>query len=301
MSLSTGASASSHGQESTPHPTADRAFRLATDVRPLRYDARLRIDVAAHSFEGRLTIDVELARAGAELVLHGLDLAIESVVATIGGHACSPIHRAEPASQTLVFTFSDTLPVGVTSLQFVYRGRFCEGLRGLYLAGPEIAVTQFEAADARRVFPCFDEPGFKAPWRLTVEAAADYQVLGNGIVEQRTLIDGYQSVRFKETPPLPTYLIALAVGRFDVARRNQPERDAVEIATWAVPEKRHLADFAQDVAENVLPRLEAWFGLPYAFGKLDQIGLPDFEAGAMENAGLVTYREVALLLDTKVA
>jgi puromycin-sensitive aminopeptidase len=174
-----------------------------------------------------------------------------------------------------------------------------EGLRGLYPAGDGIAATQFEAADARRVFPCFDEPGFKAPWRLAVEAPQGVTVLSNAAPVAEEDLGARRGVRFAETPPLPTYLVAVVVGRLEahppVSVRGVPVR------TYAQPAKLPLTGFAQEVAVEVLPRLEDYFGVPYAFGKLDQVGLPEFEAGAMENAGLVTYREVALLLDPQTA
>jgi puromycin-sensitive aminopeptidase len=171
-------------------------------------------------------------------------------------------------------------------------------LRGLYPAGP-LAVTQFEATDARRVFPCFDEPSFKAPWSLTLTAPASDVVLSNTVPAGEEVAGDRRTVRFARTPPLPTYLVALVCGPL----AGSPERRVgpVPVRTWTVPEKVHLAGFAQDVAAAVLPRLGEYFGLPYAFGKLDQVAVPDFEAGAMENAGLVTFRESALLLDEATA
>ncbi|NDD31006.1 MAG: M1 family peptidase, partial [Proteobacteria bacterium] len=293
---------------STLAATADKAFRLPVDVRPQRHEATLRVDVEARTFEGTIAIDVHQAHESAHLVLHAVDLEVSRARATFNGQTAEATYRVEPVSQTLIVSFDRPIPAGTFTVHLAWRGRFCDGLRGLYTAGPGLAATQFEAADARRVFPCFDEPGFKAPWQLTIEAPEAFTVLSNGRVEHAETRDGWQKLRFSETPPLPTYLIALAVGRFAkgsgadaTSATTESAAGATPIGTWAVPEKLHLTAFAQEVAENVLPRLEAWFGLPYAFGKLDQIGLPDFEAGAMENAGLVTYREVALLLDPAVA
>ena len=150
------------------------------------------------------------------------------------------------------------------------------------------------------MFPCFDEPGFKATWRLAVEAPAGSAVLSNGAPErQEALGDGRKRVAFAETPPLPTYLVALVVGPIEGPPAvERPRRTGPHLG---VAGEAPLTGFGQDVAVAVLPRLEDYFGVPYAFGKLDQVGLPDFEAGAMENAGLVTYREVALLLDPQTA
>jgi puromycin-sensitive aminopeptidase len=162
-------------------------------------------------------------------------------------------------------------------------------------------VTQFEAADARRLFPCFDEPAFKAVWRLRVGGVPNQAIaISNGIVT-RDDNDGRggRRVTFAATPPLSSYLVAVVVGPLAPSPVTMA-RD-VPICTWTTPEKQQLTAFPQDVAAAVLPRLEDYFGLPYPFGKLDQIGVPDFEAGAMENAGAVTFREVALLADPATA
>jgi puromycin-sensitive aminopeptidase len=108
---------------------------------------------------------------------------------------------------------------GSATLELAWTGAFCGGLRGLYLAGPDLAATQFEAADARRVFPCLDEPGFKATWQLSVEAAHGLEILSNAMVETVEERRATRVVRFARTPPLPTYLVALAVGKVASATR----------------------------------------------------------------------------------
>jgi len=191
-------------------------------------------------------------------------------------------------------------PAGEAHLRIIYKGAFSPGLRGLYRAG-SVAVTQFEAADARRLFPCFDEPAFKAVWRLRVEGVPNQAVaISNGkVIRDDNDGRGGRRLTFAPTPPLSSYLVALIVGPL-AASPIEVARD-VPITTWTTPEKKALTAFAQTIATAVLPRLEDYFGLPYAFGKLDQIGVPDFEAGAMENAGAVTFREVALLADPATA
>ncbi len=283
-----------------PHPTDDRNFRLPPDVRPTAYDATLSVDVARKAFAGRMRLDLALARATDEIVLHAAALDIPRARVRAGGREADASVRPAPPSETVVLSFPAALPAGAATLELEWNGRMTEGLRGLYLAGAGIAATQFEAADARRVFPCLDEPGFKATWRLAVEAPKGVTVLSNAPPEGEEDLGGVRRrVQFARTPPLPTYLVALVVGNLDghppVAVRGVPVR------TFAQPEKIALTGFGQDIALQVLPRLEDYFGVPYAFGKLDQVGLPEFEAGAMENAGLITYREVALLLDPATA
>ncbi len=302
------------------HPTDDANFRLPESIRPRRYDARLSLDLDARRFEGRATIALTLASPADEIVLHAVDLELRRAVFRTGGEAFAATEmRPAPASETVVVGFPEKLPWGEGELEVEWSGRFSDGLRGLYLAEEagsaggraeadeggrsirsSVAVTQFEACDARRVFPCFDEPAFKAVWALTLEVPERATALSNGApVKETPAGPGRKVVAFAETPPLSSYLVALAVG--ELGATPEARAGAVPVRTWSVPEKSALARFGQDVAVNVLPRLTDYFGLPYAFGKLDQVGVPDFEAGAMENAGLVTYREVALLLDPATA
>ncbi len=281
--------------------TLGKNFRLPTDVRPKSYQADLRLDLPAGRFEGRLTIDLALAAARDHISLHGVGLDVLSAdVELAGGRRVAAQATADAESETVTLAFAESLPASAAKLIIGYRGLFSPGLRGLYRAGP-LAVTQFEAADARRLFPCFDEPAFKATWQLTVAGVPDGHVAISNSPAGREDGDrpGTRRVTFGPTPPLSSYLIALVVGPLvpsPVAR----VRD-IPICTWTTGEKRHLSAFAQETASAVLPRLEDYFGLPYPFGKLDQIGVPDFEAGAMENAGAVTFREVALLADPATA
>jgi puromycin-sensitive aminopeptidase len=277
----------------------DQDFRLPPDVRPVRYEARLALDLEGHTFVGRLVIELTLQRPRRHLDLHGVGLEIQGArLRTVGRTIeAQPFHEA--ASETIIFALSAEAQPGPAIFEIEYRGRFSAGLRGLYLAGP-VAVTQFEAADARRVFPCFDEPAFKARWALTLEVPADLPAIANGaVVMEEPLPRGRRQVVFGETPPISSYLVALVVGRLAATPPRQVR--SVPCRTWATPEKLPLCDFAQDVIAATLPLLVGYFDVPYAFGKLDQIGVPEFEAGAMENVGAITFREVALLCDPRTS
>src|SRR6266568_6338025 len=281
------------------HPTDDRNYRLPGSVRPTRYEVTLSLDLQRRAFAGEARIALQLTAAADELVLHAAELDVTRALlhTADGGRRVTRVTPA-PASETVRLQLDHPAPIGASTLELAWNGHMSTGLRGLYQAG-SVAVTQFEAADARRAFPCFDEPGFKAPWAITLEAPAGLTLLSNGAPERRTEEGGRQRVTFRETPPLPTYLVALACGPLEA--KDALRVRGVPVRTWSVAEKAALTVFGQEVAVEVLPRLEDYFGLPYAFGKLDQVGVPDFEAGAMENAGLVTYREAALLLDPATA
>src|SRR5438132_526107 len=276
-----------------------KTFRLPTDCKPVRYSAHLAPDLAKGTFEGRMELEVRLRSPRREIHRHGIGLNVTRARARVQDRALKAAIGADAESETITLRFEEELP-GNAILDLAWRGEFAPGLRGLYRAGP-VAVTQFEAADARRVFPCFDEPAFKARWSLQLlQVPPRAAAISNGrVVEDEAAEGGRRTVAFSETPPLSSYLIAVCVG--DLSASEPATVRGIPIRTWAVPPKRHLTGFAQECAAAVLPLLEDYFGQPYAYGKLDQVGVPDFEAGAMENAGAITFREVALLLDPATA
>ncbi|SEL33065.1 puromycin-sensitive aminopeptidase [Stigmatella aurantiaca] len=283
------------------HLTADKNFRLPRTVLPRRYSATVSLDLEARTFTGSQTIELTVAAPTNEIILHAIALKLTQVSLRAGGTQHTPT-AIEPVaeSETVVLRFASPLPTGEASLAVDWTGPFTEGLRGLYLSG-KVAATQFETADARRLFPCFDEPAFKARWALSVRVPAQpgLAVLSNGAVTSDKTEGNSRHVTFQETDVLSSYLIALVVG--PLVGTPEERVDGVPVRTWALPEKAHLTRFGQEAALASLPRLQAYFGLPYAYGKVDQVGIPDFEAGAMENAGLITFREVALLLDPATA
>jgi puromycin-sensitive aminopeptidase len=276
-------------------------FRLPLDAKPVRYSAHLAPDLTAGTFEGRMELEVQLDKPRRELQLHAVGLDVQKARARLAkGATVKASVSVDAESETITLKFESDLPKGPAMLDLAWSGKFSAGLRGLYRAGP-LAVTQFEAADARRLFPCFDEPAFKAKWNLQLVNLPDgVQAIGNGaVVKDQKEPQGGRTVQFAETPVLSSYLIALCIGELASSPEGKAKR--IPVRTWAVPQKQALTAFGQEVAIAVLPLLEDYFGQPYAYGKVDQIGVPDFEAGAMENAGCITYREVALLLDPKTA
>src|SRR3954468_3165803 len=186
-------------------------FRLPADVRPVRYSIHLAPDLQAGTFEGRMELAIRLSRPRGELQLHAVGLSVTRA-------RIRPQRRAEISgdaeSETVTFAFAEELPAGEAVLDLAWSGEFSPGLRGLYRAGP-LAVTQFEAADARRVFPCFDEPGFKATWDITLlEVPAGLAAISNGriVKDEADKATGKRTVQFATTPPLSSYLIAVCVG-----------------------------------------------------------------------------------------
>jgi puromycin-sensitive aminopeptidase len=278
-------------------------FRLAPDVRPSEYDLHLTPDLEAGRFTGRVRITVRLARPTAAITLHAADLRITRAAAEAGGALIGARATLLRADEAVRLRFARPLPAGDAVLALEFAGALNRHLRGLYAAsadGRRYAFTQCEAADARRILPCFDEPSFKARFRVSVTARAGDTVLSNSPVEhEEPGPHGTRTVRFAPTPPLSTYLLALAVGPLEAS----PARllGSVPIRVWHVPGKGALAGFGLEAGYEALRRLEDYFGTPYPYAKLDLVAVPDFEAGAMENAGAVFFRETLLLLDPATA
>lgn len=269
----------------------DKNFRLSSRVRPTRYAFRVAPDLGLKTFHGGGEIELKFDDAFTSLTLHGVHLNVKKAVIN-GVEATVTVNEV---AETLTLSFGQEMPAGAHSLGIEWTGIFHDDLRGLYLAG-DVAVTQFEAADARRVFPCFDEPPFKAVWEISIEASEKLAVLANGALLKEEPTSGGKSLRiFAPTPRMSSYLVAFVVG--DLKATSTVNARKVPTTTWSVPSKTHLTAFAQECSTAVLPLLEDYFAREYVFGKLDNVGIPDFEAGAMENSGLVTYREIVLLLD----
>jgi puromycin-sensitive aminopeptidase len=285
-----------------PSPKRPSRFRLPTDVRPAEYDLHLDPDLDAGRFAGDVHITVRLARPRREIVLHAADLVLQHAAAHVGGVEVGARTSVQRDDETVTLRFARPLPAGEATLALRWTGKLNEHLRGLYAAtanGRRYAFTQCEAADARRILPCFDEPSFKVRFRIAVTAREGDTVVSNAPVEREEPVSGGRIVRFATTPPLSTYLLAVAVGPLE----SSPVRQLGDtpIRVWHVPGKGHLTALALDAAAESLRRLEEYFGLPYPYGKLDLVAVPDFEAGAMENAGAVFFRETLLLLDPVTA
>jgi len=259
------------------------------------------VDPAKDRFRGEACIELEIAPGTRSIELHAVDLELGACTARDrAGEVRVARIRPNPERETVTLVLDRPLEGPTASLQLEWQGPLRTDLRGLYLARSgkrRYAATQLEAADARRFFPCFDEPDKKARFRIRVTTPIKNQVVSNGAAVRTEKRARQKTVHFAETPKLSTYLIALVVGELEASR--PVHAGSTPIRVWCVPGKKHLAGFALEVAAEVLGRLEEYFGLPYPYGKLDLLAVPDFEFGAMENAGAVTFRETLLLVDKK--
>jgi aminopeptidase N/puromycin-sensitive aminopeptidase len=279
------------------------AQRLPQTVRPEHYALTLTPDLNAATFSGVESIDVTLAEPTNRITLNAAEIAFESVTVTADGKEQKATVALDKEKQQAAFTFAEKLPAGKATLSIRYTGILNNELRGFYLsktARRNYAVTQFESTDARRAFPSFDEPAFKATFDVSLVIDAGDTAISNGAILSDTPgpAVGKHTLKFTTTPKMSTYLVAFLVGDFQC---TTGESDGVAIRSCSTPDKVSLTPYSVDVAKYVLHYFNNYFGIPYPLKKLDLIALPDFEAGAMENFGAITYRETALLIDPKTA
>jgi puromycin-sensitive aminopeptidase len=281
---------------------SDRDFRLSKDVMPVRYGLRIEVDLDNWRFTASEQIDVRVQRSVATVTLHAIDLEIRSATATVAGKTSRAAVTFNTEAETAILQFPEPLPAGNARLDIQFNGMILERLRGFYRSqkdGARYASTQFEAADARRAFPCFDEPEFKARFALTLIVPAGVTAVSNGPIQETHEVDGARrEIRFAETPPISSYLVAFCIGPFEAT----PEATTPSGVPVRVVLPRGLADkgiYARDAHVRSLAYLEEYTAIPYPYTKVDAIGVPDFEAGAMENPGAITYRLTAIAADAQ--
>jgi len=284
-------------------PASAFAQRLPDTVRPDHYTLTLTPNLTAATFTGVESIDVTLAEPTDHITLNAVQIAFQSATVSAEGKQQTATISEEKNKEQATFTFPNKLAAGKATLSIAYTGILNNELRGFYLsktARRNYAVTQFESTDARRAFPSFDEPAFKATYDVTLIVDKGDTAISNSPIESDTPgpTAGKHTLKFFTTPRMSTYLVAFLVGDFQC---TSGESDGVQIRGCATPDKVALTPYSVEVAKYVLHYYNTYFGIPYPLKKLDLIALPDFEAGAMENFGAITYRETDMLLDPKNA
>jgi hypothetical protein len=277
---------------------------LSKDVVPSRYLLFFDVDPGRATFAGEARIAIRVRKAAPSIGIHAKELEARSVFLVAPDGFRRPL-RVTPVSGAVGWSLETEppapIPAGEYMLEISYTGKVQTAAQGLYVAPyqvdgkPEVMLaTQLEAIDARRLFPCFDEPSFRAVFELSVRAPPRYEVVSNMPVSRKEPGDQAVTHHFAPTPPMPTYLVAFAVGRFDVLPGNVA---GIPLRILTTEGRREKARFALEVTKQVIPFYSKYFGVPYALPKLDQLAVASVRGGGMEDWGLISYAEDGILFD----
>jgi aminopeptidase N len=274
------------------------AQRLPRTVSPEHYQLTVGPDLVAARFSGEETIRVRLLEPTRSITMNAAEIEFHDVTITAGGQTHKAAVALDPKTEQVTLDVPSTLAAGPATIRITYSGTLNDDLRGLYLSkanNRRYAVTQLEATDARRMFPSFDEPEFKATFAVTAIVDAADRVISNGAILSDTPgPPGKHTVTFETTPLMSTYLVALAVGDFEC---NEGRADTVPVRICSTPDKKHLTSLALEFATQVVQYFNRYYSVKYPFKKLDIVAVPDFAAGAMENTAAIFYRETLLLAE----
>lgn len=278
---------------------ATAGFRLPDTVRPVQYRLDLTIIPDQPTFNGTAEIDVSLAEPASRIWLNGKDLTIKYATVSAGGVTQKAAVSVEDG-EFLGLTVGNTLAAGSAVLNIEYAAKLDEKLSvGAYRRSDGrnwYVFTTFTAIEARRAFPCFDQPEFKTPWRVVIHARqGDIAVANSREVSRKVESSGLTRFEFGETRPLPSEVVAFAVGPFDIVEDGKAGRNGIPVRIVAPQGRGGEATDALGATREILPRLEDYTGIPYPWDKLDHIALLDMPFGAVENPGLITYRDRSLL------
>ena len=283
-----------------PAPLVAPGLRLPTTFAVGSYAATLTIDPAQPTFGGAIEIAGELAEPQAVIWLHAEKLAIDRAVATTAAGEVPLEAITGVAPGRLALRAARPLPAGRLVIAIDYRGELdpldTAGSFRQQVGNDWYVFTQHESIYARRTFPCIDEPSVKVPWTLTLVVPSGATAVANMPAVTDQVAGATRTVRFAATPPLPSYLVAFGVGPFDIVPAGTSAGGA-PIRIIALRGRGADAAFAAAVTPKILAALEAWFGTPYPYAKLDSMAIPQTVGfGAMENPGLITYRESLILV-----
>ncbi len=286
--------------------TVTNFHRLPPFVVPSHYRITLEPNLDRATFTGRVEIEVEILHATDQILINSADLKISSarVLDAIGSHVDAGQVDHDEKMERAALGFASELSPGPYTINAEFTGILNDQLHGFYRSTftddddveHTIATTQFESTHARRAFPCFDEPAFKASYGVTLVVPKDQFAVSNApIMSELELGDGRKQIQFEDTMVMSTYLVAFIVGPFETT--DPIDVDGVPLRIVHPIGKGHLTDYALEAGTFSLKFFSEYYGIPYPGQKLDMVAVPDFAFGAMENLGCITYREVLLLVD----
>lgn len=276
------------------------AFRLGEEVVPVRYAVALKLSPPDDNFSGSVDVDVRIAQTTKVIWMQAAGLNVSRAEVRLAGQSLAVRVIMAPRN-FLGIALDSPLPPGTATIHIDYAGKLSRNSSdGLFLnrEGTDWYVfSQFEPISARAAFPCFDEPRFKTPWQLTLDIPKGNRAFSNTPeISSTEGPDGRVTVKFAASKPLPSYLVALAVGPIETVHAGTAGRNHVPVRILVPHGRAADAQFAARVTPEIVNRLEAYFGIPYPYDKLDSVALPlIYGFGAMENAGLVTYAQSLIL------
>ncbi len=277
------------------------AQRLPEVAAPDNYKLTFTPNLEKATFDGDETISIHVLKPTSQVTLNAVDIDFHDVTISADGTTQTAKVTPEKDKEMVVLGVEKPLASGPATIRIHYSGILNDEMRGFYIGkddqGRKYAATQFESTDARRAYPSFDEPDYKATFDITAVADNGQVAMSN----QKTVSDTpgpgeKHTVRFATTVKMSSYLAALVIGNFEYI---EGEADGIPIRVYSTPGKKEMGRFALESAQHILQYYDKYFNVKYPYGKLDLIGLPDFSAGAMENTGCITFREVILLIDEK--
>jgi aminopeptidase N len=281
--------------------TLSAAQRLPETAAPEHYQLSFAPDFQKNTFGGDETIRVRVLKSTPTITLNSAEITFQTVTITQGGSTQTAKVATDPKQETATLTVEKPLSAGEASIHILYSGILNDQMRGLYLSKADnrkYATTQFEATDARRAFPSFDEPDKKATFDVSAIVDQGDTAISNGGMISDTLGPGTgkHTIRFSTSPKMSSYLVALVVGDLQCEEGGV---DGIPIRVCGTPDKKGMGQFALKAAEFTMHYYNQYFGIKYPYGKLDIVGMPDFSAGAMENVGCIISRDLILFVDPK--
>jgi len=293
--------------------TAENKFDFATtpgklpkEVVPEEYAIRIAPNIVELTFAGSETVKLNVQKPVTKLVLNALEMEI-SAASLDGQPLLKKAIALNPAEETLTLTLPNELPAGEHQLALKFSGKINAQGQGLFYARYQeqgtnekkiMLGTQFEATDARRMFPCWDEPSFRARFQVTAVVPAKFTAVSNMPVESEQKMEGGREVRFAVSPSMSSYLVVLVAGELDAI---EGEQDGVKLRVVTTKGKAETGRYALESEAKILHYYNDYFGIPYPLPKLDLIAIPGGFGGAMENWGGITYYESVLLFDPKIS
>ncbi len=278
------------------------AQRLPGGANPSHYALTVNMNFPNNTYDGDETLDLTLTKPSNTITLNAVEIDFHEVTVTAGGQTQTAKVSSDEKNEMATFTVDKPLPAGAATVHIKYTGHLNDKLRGFYLStykGRKYEVSQMEATDARVAFPCFDEPDYKATFDITaIVDKGDTAISNSQIVSDTPGPGDKHTIKFAPSPKMSSYLVALTVGDWKCA---SDEVDGIKLNVCAVPGKENETHFALQATKAILHYYNNYYAMKYPLPKLDQIAVPDFQAGAMENWGAIIYREPDLLIDEKTS